>query len=294
MTTDNNLVLGDDHPIFSQEVTDEITSDETISESTTDQEDESQYLVTLDRRNFEANLRELLTKEPELRNIYNRDVGNNAARRYQPRIKELEDHVATYQQLFHREQFSKLTPEEVNEKFQSDPEFARAYTAATHFNGQEPDTKVDGQAIANQVAFSTRSILSSAMRQGLTESDIKELGEAIIAGKYDNDETGQPLQATQWHEMLDNLQADVTDRIVNKRVGSNNPTVEITSPNTQHADTARPDMSASGSRGVRQTQITMRNFLALPIEEQFKMFPNEGDIEKAVADGRIIVEGLER
>src|SRR3990167_5199915 len=164
MTTDNNLVLGDDHPIFSQEVTDEITSDETISESTTDQGDESQYLVTLDRRNFEANLRELLTKEPELRNIYNRDVGNNAARRYQPRIKELEGHVETYQKLLRRESFSKLSEEEVNEKFKTDPEFAKSYADAVHFDGQEPSTTVDGQAIANQVAFSTRSILTSAMR----------------------------------------------------------------------------------------------------------------------------------
>ena len=294
MTTDNNLVLGDDHPIFSEPVVDDTQVDESIDESA-NQEDISQYLVTLDRRNFESSLHELLSKEAELRNIYNRDIGNNAARKYQPRIRELEGHLDTYRQLFRREQYSNLTQEEINNKFKSDPNFARSYAEAAHFQGQEPDTSVNTQAIANQVALSTRSILTSGMRQGLSDDDIKELGDAIVAGKYDVDETGNPLDATQWQDMLDSLQTDVTNRIIAKRTVIVPP--EVTTNSGQpvtHADTARPDMSSSGSRGVRTTSITMRNFRALPIEEQLRMFPNDGDIEKAVADGRILVEGLER
>ena len=47
-----------------------------------------------------------------------------------------------------------------------------------------------------------------------------------------------------------------------------------------------------GRGGATKTVITMDAFKALPWEEQFRMFPNEGDIDKAIDEGRLIVQGI--
>ena len=301
----DNLVLGEDNPIFleSESPSDAVATSQ--EESQPDQpviEDESQYLITLDRRQFEAQLMDLIAKDAEIRNIYNRSVGNKAASQYQPTIKKLESDLDTYRALLRREKYSKLSEEEINQRFREDPAFAQDYSRIVHFQGEEPNEAANRRAIAQHVFNSVGTILNMGARQGLTQEDLIELDQNIRNGKYDVDEFGEPIPTTRWQEMLDNVQDAVTEKLLAKRNQSvdtvtNQPTDKvITTPPTtspQHVDTARPDISMTGNRGVRTSSITMREFRQLPIEEQIKMFPNDGDIEKAVADGRIIVEGLE-
>jgi len=316
----NDLVLGDEHPIFSQEEGDQTTppsednqnsqtSQEQVQEST---EDESQYYIRLDKRKLDDELAAIVSQDPEFRNIFNRAVGNNAARKYQPRIRELQGHVETYQKLLRREQLSKLSQEEVSKKFEEDPEFARTYADITHFDAPEPRIIPERDEIANNVVGGINNIITFGMRAGLTQDDLRELDANIKGGKYDTDSNGNPLPPESWEEMLSRLQDDVTEKVIQRRNGGNGgatttaPPPENTNntqetpppannppPPTRQVDSAQPDLSAAGSRGVHREQITMREFRALPWEEQFRMFPNEGDIEKAVQEGRIIVEGLE-
>lgn len=285
MTNDINLAL-DENPFLTEHPVDEPTTQEDVE--TPNQEDESQYLITLDRRKFNEELNNLLSNEPEFRNAFNREVGNSAARKYQPQIRKQEADLDTYRALLRREQFGKLSEEEVNERFKSDPQFAEAYTQAVHFQGQEPNIEDNRQAIASMVLTGIRNIVTAGVRQGLNQEDLITLDADLKAGKFDKDELGENLPPEMWQDMLDNLQNAVMEKVISKRI----PVVENNPP--PHADTARPDMSQGGSRGVRTTSITMRDFRNLSWEEQMRMFPNEGDVEKAVADGRIIVEGLER
>lgn len=289
MTNEPNLAL-DENPFLTEHPVDSSTEPTQEEVETPTQEDESQYLITLDRRNFNEELNKLLSNEPEFRNAFNREVGNNAARKYQPQIRRYEADLDTYRALLRREQFGKLSEEEINERFKSDPQFAEAYTQAVHFQGQEPNHEIDRQAITGMVLTGIRNIITSGVRQGLSQEDLAELDADLKAGKFDKDELGENLPPDMWQEMLDNLQNAVMGRVISKRIPTTSTTtpVEVTQP---HVDTARPDMSQGGSRGVRTTSITMRQFRELPWEEQLKMFPNEGDIEKAVSDGRIIVEG---
>lgn len=309
---DENLVLSE-HPIFSQDgqVSETTTPEETIEEVPASQEDESQYFITIDRRKLDDELNRILAEDSEFRNIYNRSVGNNAARKYQPQIRERDEQIELYRKLLRREEYSKLTQEEVNDRFKSDPQFARDYSEVVHFQGTEPDPVSQQQAISARVIDGLRTIVTAGARAGLTQEDIAEIDASLRAGKYDTDETGQNLPPSMWQEMLDNVQADVTERIVRKRLGNNfvggtttesaaNPEV-VTPPVNEtvveapvmRTDTARPDISNPGNRGVRVNSITMREFRALPIEEQIRMTPNEGDLEKLIANGQIIVEGLE-
>ena len=283
MTNEQNLAL-DENPFLAEHPVEEDVQEEIETPS---QEDESQYLITLDRRNFNEALNTLLSNEPEFRNAFNREVGNSAARKYQPQIRKYEADLDTYRALLRREQFGKLSEEEINERFKSDPNFAEAYTQAVHFQGQEPNREIDRRVVTSQVLTGIRTIITAGVRQGLNQEDLAELDADLKAGKFDKDELGENLPPEMWQDMLDNLQNAVMGRVISKRV----PTETVPAP-ASHVDTARPDMSQGGGRGTRKSQIAMKDFLALNIEEQIAMFPNEGDIEKAVADGRIKVEGL--
>lgn len=282
-----DLVLGD-HPIFTTEETPPV--EETAVE--TPQEDENQYFVRLDKRNLQQQLLDFVNQDPDARQIYNRSVGNQAAKRYQPRIQELEAERDTYRQLLLREQYSRLTPEEVNTRFKNDPEFARNYAAITHSNIQPPNNQTTLDAVRENLVAGVRNIVGVGQRQGLTEQDLAEIAQAMQSGAYDRDETGTDLPPSMWREVLENVQEDVTRRIVvNRTKGVENtpPPVEAP-PVVTHVDSARPDMAQAGTRGVRTTSITMRDFKNLPWEEQFS-FIGDGSVSQAVADGRITVEG---
>ena len=286
-----DLVLGD-HPIFAVE--EETPAVEEAVEETP-QEDEEQYFVRLDKRNLQQQLLDFVNQDPDARQIYNRSVGNQAAKRYQPRIQELEAERDTYRQLLLREQYSRLTPEEVNQRFQNDPEFARNYAAITHSNVQPPNTEATLAAVQENLVAGIRNIVGAGQRQGLTEQDLAEIAQAMQSGVYDKDETGTDLPPSMWREVLENVQEDVTRRIVANRTRVETPETPTqppveTLPTTPRVDSARPDMAQPGTRGVRTTSITMREFKQLPWEEQFS-FIGDGSVEQAVADGRITVEG---
>ena len=282
-----NLVL-DEHPIFSEEAIAPVEE-----EVVTPQEDEDQYFVRLDKRNLQQQLLDFVNQDPDARQIYNRSVGNQAAKRYQPRIAELEAERDTYRQLLLREQYSRLTPDEINHRFQTDPEFARNYANITHANIQPPNTAANITTIQENLVSGIRTIVGVGQRQGLTEQDLAEIAQAMQSGIYDKDETGTDLPPTMWREVLENVQEDVTRRIVANRTKVTEPvTPVVTPPVARPTDTSRPDMSQQGTRGVRTTSITMREFKQLPWEEQFK-FIGDSSVSQAVTDGRITVEGLE-
>lgn len=314
-----NLVLGEEHPIFSQvegeqppptEDTETPPSQEQVEQPPENEED---FYIRLDKRRLAEEIQRLTAEDVAFRSVFNREVGNNAARRHQPRIRELEQHLETYQRLLRREQYGKLSQEEVAEKFQTDPEFAKNYAEVTHFQAEEPRIVPDNEVIVQQVQSGINQIIRAGVRAGLTRDDLVEIDANIKSGKYDTDADGNNMPPEQWEDMLGLLQDDVTEKIISRRGGSgvvsgeasppspvsplatepppNSNNGTAATPPVQQTDTARPDMSAAGGRGVHTSTISMREFKALPWEEQFRMFPNEGDIERAVADGRITIEG---
>ena len=291
---DYNLVLGDDHPIFSEEPTTEVEPvvEPVIKEATTSQEAESQYLITLDRRNLQQQLLDLVNQDPDAKQIYNRSVGNQAARRYQPRIAELEAERDAWKQLHKQSEYSKLTQEEVNQRFTTDPEFAAEYARVIHSNVSEPNTEAVNEIAKQQLVNGVEFILQSGVSQGLTREDVTAIWGNIQQGAYDKDETGTDFPPSQWREVLANLQNDVTSRLVNKRtvtVPTEAPPIEPPVVTATRGDTASPDMSPSGARGVRTNSMTMTEFKALPWEKQFE-FIGDSSVEQAVTDGKITIE----
>jgi len=126
---------------------------------------------------------------------------------------------------------------------------------------------------------------------------LAEIAKNMQNGTYDKDETGTDLPLAMWREVLENVQNDVTERIVKRRMssisgtstGTIDSTAETTIPPT-HSDSASPDLSPAGNRGVRTNTITMREFKQLPWEEQFKLL-GETSVEEAVLQGKITIEG---
>lgn len=303
MTTDNSdlsLVLGD-HPIF-QVPEDAVISDgeqtlepETTGEQVTSQEDEEQFFIRLDRRDLQKQLLDFVNQDPDARQIYMRSVGNQAAKRYAPRIKELEEHVAALQQLRKRDEYGRLSQEEINEKFSSDPEFARDYAAIAHSTIQEP--VVDTNAITRNLVEGIQNIVTIGQRQGLTEQDLQEMTIKLRSGIYDKDEFGNDLPPSMWREVLENVQEDVTNRIVKNRVGTAlpaTPTPEASQPATPtvtRTDTATPDLAPTGNRGTRISSMTMTQFKALPWDDQFTFLGDIPSVEEAVRRGLITLEG---
>lgn len=248
-------------------------------------EDESQYLIQIDRRQLDEQLRTLLQNDPEVRNIFNREVGNKAAARYKPEIAKYQQDLNTYRMLLRREQFAKLPQEEVNKRFESDPNFARAYAEVQHFSAEEPASPdvlspVDQAAAAEAV----RTVVSGGLERGLTQEDLQDIARGLQTNRYDVDETGAPIPASQWREAIGNLQRDVENRLRSKTASP----VEAP-PQQVKTDTAVPDMAPSGNRGTRVNSISMQQFKALPWEEQFEFLGN-GSVERAVEQGRIVLD----
>ena len=240
-------------------------------------------IITIRRSTLQEDIGRLAREDKDFAQVYNRDIGNKAAQRYRPEIDRLTRTVDTLTTAQRRSEYERLTPEQVNDRFKTDPVFAADYAKVVH-------TPVTPQPVQDDTVVARariETIMRMGLNGGLTESDITDIQTKIGQGAYDKDITGATVTV---EEGLELLQADVLNRI-RRPATLSTPAVTPTPP-TVVRDTASPDMSNPTSQSNRREQYTMQQVREMPHEEQFKLADRLGGWDKAIADKIILVDGI--
>ncbi len=254
--------------------------------------------IRLDKTNFSGEISRLMREQPEFKQAFDSHVGQKAKTRFDPLLAAKDVEISRLQDQVRTAEISGMKPEDVQSKFDSDPEFAREYARLVHPDGSA------NQAVelANmRAAFS--ALMDTAMEQGLPPEQVKEIEENATKGEYEVDSSGTKLP--RWSQQMPLVQADIYSRLAKLRQapaddkadkteankssdGGSNDKVAATKPEAK--TDARPDMSGGSSRGASQAVYTKAQVDAMNPAELLEAFPGEGDFEKAARAGKI--EGL--
>jgi hypothetical protein len=324
---------------------------------------DDEYVIKLDRRNLNAELRGLLAEDEEFRQIAGTYVGRDAARKRDARIAELEAELATAQRAS-MESILKNTPrEELDKRFREDPEFARAYTDYQHTPAPDPQ-EARGQAEFNS---GMQEWLEAAALEGIpperldayagavsncmrcqtddhsTYDHDPRQGWALVTGSNETPQRQREIRANNFQHMLTsevNLLRE--ERNAQQQRGAppqppqaqEQPAAQATPsaqqpqqqpPQQQQAPPApaaqtpaptppqsppaapgdpgigtpnpalqrsAPDTSEGGGVAGAGEPLTIDAYRAMTPPERLALFPEQGDFEKAVEAGRVIVPGV--
>ena len=256
-------------------------STESVVEGEVSQEPVVDDVITISRKDLDREIARLQREDKDFANLFNRTVGNKAAQRYKPTIDQLTAQNEALTLALRRQEYSALTPEQVNERFKTDAQFAQDYARVVHAPVTPPSAPVDNSASARQ---QLNTIMQMGVNAGLTDADIKEIQGNISNGAYDTSESIL--------ESLENLQNDVVRRIRSQSTPAPVSTPRTPTPAPARTDTASPDMSNPAGRSTQREQYTNEYVKNLPWEEQFKLLDRLGGMSKALEDKTIIVPGI--
>jgi len=261
------------------------------------EEDESKYLVTFDRRKAGKAFEQWQKEDPELANSLNSWVGQKARREWKPKLDQVELELAEVRAQFHQAQMRTMTQEQVKDRLLNDPQFRQNF-------GQVPDP----QALAQQKALE-RAIETSqeAVADVLAADELSGFRKSLEGGWYDfeRDEAGKPLRALPVEESLARYNRDLMQAAMAKRQGAVAPPPTRPSgppppptiappvaekpkaaPNPKLAQVS-PDLSPPSSGGTGATRMSLSEYKAMNWSQRMAMFPTNADYEKARKSGLI-------
>ena len=204
--------------------------------------DEDKDYLKLDRKSLAQEINRLEREDPEFANVYNSNVGSKAKRKYQPQIDELNSRIESLNREIRRREILAMEDKEIDDKFASDPTFAKEYAEAVHRDPEVERARIEQRWQIQEF----NEIMASALDYGLSEDKAKEFLQSVGSGKYDRDEDNNPVP---WTQGLMKLQREINDTILNQKLSVKPPpepqaNLEITKPG--------PDTSSVGVRGTRR------------------------------------------
>ena len=275
------------------------TSEETIVQTAeTVIPDEEQHYVRIDKRNLAKEIDRLMSEDKDFAQVFSSKVGNKAARQYKPQIDELTRTAAEAQKNAFIYWAKALPEDERNQRFQSDPNFAKAYTELIIHTNPQAAAAENEQARRNKIV---NTILFNAQDKGVSEDRIKQFI-ADIPVKYN---------AGSFEEALDAFNRDITDAIVEARMSSYQPPVQQAAVQTEtpaangNGLTAQPaagnpkllqgsansgSASSRSGAGHKYTKAEIENIQNTNPAKFYKLFPGDSDFEDAIRRGEI--EGM--
>lgn len=226
--------------------------------------DEDKDYLKLDRKSLAQEITRLEREDPEFANVLNSIVGNKAKRKYQPQIEELNANLESTKRELRRREILAMEDKEIDDKFASDPTFAKEYADIVH---RDPDVERARIDLRWQV-HEFNEIMASALDYGLSEDKAKEFVQSVGTGKYDRDEDGHQIP---WTKGLMKLQREINDTILNQKLSVKPPPEPQANPELTKPG---PDTSATGVRGTRRDtsiegyQKTLRGGGDMPSSEE--------------------------
>lgn len=161
--------------------------------------DESQFLITIDRRQLQAEIARLEREDREFANHLNTLVGRKAATKWQPEIQMREQEIRNLRTQMRRTEILAMPAEEIEQKFQQDPAFAREYAEVIHSQPQAPDE-------LPIIARAFNEAIDTARSYGIPEETLNSYIAKAQRGEYDSN--GQ-----HWSVGLNALQRDLNEEV---------------------------------------------------------------------------------
>ena len=210
-------------------------------------------------------------------------VGQKAATKWQPQVSQLELELQELRTKNDQRVLSETPKETITERIASDPEFARRYSDTVNADSVLAEQRRQ-QAVANQILAD----IELATEQGLPFEKAQEIYQGVSEGKFDVDAEGNQVDENTAFQMFrSTLFSEL--RSSGQSAPAATPT-EVTAPpvSVEDAlDTASPDVGPSGGTSTGGPTFTAVQVAEMNPEELIINFPNDGDMEQAVREGRI-------
>jgi hypothetical protein len=231
---------------------------------------EEEYFLKLDSRNLQAEIARLKAQNQDFLRLYNTDIGNVAARKYKPQIDAKERELADLRMQIRRNEIERMEEKEIEEKFASDPSFAKEYAELVHYKPNPSTYQEDPTPL---ILEEWEEIMNDARAKGISEDFIVKVTEKASQGGYS-------AEGEHWSRSLRRLQADITNEAI--RIHSEKPS----KPAINEASLkGGPDLSSGVSSGGQVSQFkTIADFKSLPRAEQMSIL--------ATSEGKKAVEEL--
>ena len=235
--------------------------------------------IRLDRKQLGKELSRLQRDDPEFANVLNSLVGQKARAKYQPRVDELSRELDAYRYREQATKFQGLTAEDLGNRVQTDPAFAREYSTFR----QTPQPGSDSEIVYYRAQV--ENLMDNALSLGLDSARIESFRQEITAGKYDKDSSGQLLGLGEAYGMM---QRDLMNEIAmaNKPAA---PQAASRTATTKPAvsDSASPDLSTANRSNVNGAKFTWAEVKAMNPEQLIIHFPGDDDLVNSIRTGRV-------
>lgn len=203
-----------------------------------------------------AEIARLERENQDFARLFNTRIGDKAARQYKPQIQEREQQIEELQRELRCLDILSMDEDEIEEKFASDPEFAREYAELVHYqpSRNQPDE-------TEQITSAVNEAFDWARSMGLDERTIGMIQNKAANAEYDRE--GEP-----WTYSLQRMQQDLAQQLINQK-SSNNGSNGSTNPSLTKG--GNPDLTPSNrKRGSAAVEVpkTIAEFKALPVSRQ--------------------------
>lgn len=162
---------------------------------------ETEYL-RLDPANLQAEIARLKAENQDFLRQYNTDVGNLAARKYQPQIQSRDAELEDLRKQLRRAEIEKMSEKDIEARFASDSSFASEYAELVHY---KPQPKIDDPSPLIMEAW--EEALDDARASGVTEDFIAKVTEKAAQGGYGS-------AGEHWARSINRVQKDLANEII--------------------------------------------------------------------------------
>lgn len=230
--------------------------------SVADDTDSENAVITLSRRELHKEIERLQREDPDFSNAFNTLVGRKAAARYRPQLEELNARNRILERTARAAEIRAMPNEEIERRYQSDPQFAREYTEIVHGSTNAGQAELE----AAQMATVFAELVDDAMGAGLSQSQVEKYTEAVRQGAYDKDEEGRPY--AHWAYSLARLQREMMKEATrsaptlpaqadrpSESSGGSNPNLNTPGPDTNVGRSARPSARPKYRNATEAAQL---------------------------------------
>lgn len=234
--------------------------------------------IRLNRKELQSGILQLERENEDFRRLFNTRVGNTAATKYQPIIKQKEQEIEQLRNELFKLEVQQMNEQEVERKFSSDPIWARKYTEAIHQQPPQPSSSNDDEAL---IIAAVNQTLDFGRSYGLSDSAMTTIQNKASNGAYD-------IEGESWQQSLQRMQGDILDQIAKKNSGNGTKTPPtINKSITEGGPDLSPKTKGGPSAAALAVPKTVREFNDLPKSRQLEILSDEEGMKavEALAKG---------
>ena len=217
----------------------------TVPEGESASSEEPEY-IQLNAKELHSEIARLEQENQDFSRLFNTRVGDRAARKYQPIIKQKEEEIEDLKMQLKRLEFGNLDVKDIEKRFAQDPEFAKEYAAAVHYKPRSQQPVDETPIITNAI----NEAFSSARELGLDEATELRIRTQAANGEFTQ-------EGEHWTSSFARMQTAIARELLNKTPAPK------TNPNLRGGPSLTPPSRKNGSAALNVPK-TAAEFNSLP------------------------------